>query len=86
VQFCRPLRRTNPSSPVRQRQLPHGVLRRKVRLDFTVGSKRKQRMGIRRPISSQPCRATSWLMMCSSVMPCSGSRGWCVGDGIRQIA
>ena len=37
----------------------HGVFRKKVRLDFTLGSWRKQRTGIRRPISAHPCRATN---------------------------
>jgi hypothetical protein len=36
-----------------------GVFRKNVRLDFTLGSWRKQRTGMRRPISAQPCRATS---------------------------
>ena len=53
-----------------------GVLRRKVRLDLTVGLNWKHRTGMRRPISLQPCRWTSWLRMFSSVMPCKGSRGW----------
>jgi hypothetical protein len=53
-----------------------GVFRRNVRLDFTLGSWRKQRTGIRRPISAHPCRSTSRLTMVSNVIPCSGSRGW----------
>ena len=52
-----------------------GVFRRKVRLDFTLGSWRKQRIGMRRPISAQPCFSTNFFTMVSSVMPCSGSRG-----------
>ena len=52
-----------------------GVLRRKVRLDFTDGSNWKQRIGIRMAISLQPCRWTNWLMMLSKVTPCNGSRG-----------
>lgn len=60
----------------------HGVFRRKVRLDFTVGLNWKQRIGMRRPISLQPCRWTSWLRMRSSVMPCKGSRGWLMGSDL----
>ncbi len=56
-----------------------GVLRRKVRLDFTDGSNWKQRIGIRQAISFQPCRWTNRLTMCSKVIPCSGSRGWEAG-------
>ena len=57
-----------------------GVLRRNVRLDFTERLNWKQRMGIRRPISPQPCRWTSWLRIFSGVMPCNASRGWETGD------
>jgi len=62
----------------------HGVLRKKVRLDFTVGLKRKQRMGTRRLISPQPCRWTRVFRMVSSVMPCKGSRGWATGVVINK--
>jgi len=64
----------------------HGVLRRNVRLDLTVGLNWKQRTGMRRPISSQPCRWTSWLRMASSVMPCNGSRGWETGDVMSEFS
>jgi len=73
------------SSPMNQsstRWRAHGVLRRNVRLDLTVGLNWKQRMGMRRPISPQPCRWASWLRICSSVTPCNGSRGWKAGEGI----
>jgi hypothetical protein len=62
----------NQSSTLARAQ---GVFRKKVRLDLTVGSKRKQRIGMRRPISFQPCRSTNVLMIVSRVTPCSGSRG-----------
>ena len=62
----------------------HGVLRRNVRLDLTVGLNWKQRTGMRRPISPQPCRWTSWLRICSSVMPGNGSHGWEAGDSIKS--
>ncbi len=58
------------------RSLAQGVLRRNVRLDFTLGSWRKQRIGTRRPISAQPYRSTNSLMMVSRVIPCKGSQGW----------
>src|SRR5437868_13325539 len=53
-----------------------GVFRRNVRLDFTLGSWRKQRIGMRRPISAHPYRATSSLIIVSSVIPCNRSRVW----------
>jgi hypothetical protein len=74
------------SSPMNQsstRWRAHGVLRRNVRLDLTVGLNWKQRTGMRRPISPQPCRWTSWLRICSSVTPCNGSRGCDAGDVMR---
>jgi len=61
-----------------------GVFLRKVRLDLILGLLRKQRMGIRRPISSQPCSAWSWVRRFSKVIPCRGSRGCCSGDGIPE--
>ena len=76
------------SSPMNQSSTffrAQGVLRRNVRLDFTLGLNWKHRMGMRRPISLQPCRWTSWLRMFSSVMPCRGSRGWEAGDGIVEF-
>ncbi len=62
-----------------------GVLRRNVRLDFTVGLNWKHRTGMRRAISFQPCRCTSSLRIFSSVMPCKGSRG-CDGSVMSQFA
>src|ERR1043165_5397286 len=58
------------------RSRAHGVFRRNVRVDFTLGSWRKQRIGTRRPISAHPYRSTRSLMMVSNVIPCNGSRGW----------
>ncbi len=52
----------------------HGVRRRNLRLDLTEGSLKKQRIGMRRHISAQPCRATRVVSTASRVMPCSGSR------------
>ena len=58
-----------------KRVLAQSFLRRKVRLDFTEGSCRKHRTGIRQPISAQPWRSCMVRTMCSRVMPCKGSRG-----------
>ena len=63
------------------RSRAQGVFRRNVRLDFTLGSWRKQRIGTRRPISAHPYRSTSSLTIASSVIPCNGSRGWEVDGG-----
>jgi len=69
--------RNHPSTFLRAQ----GVFRRNVRLDFTLGSWRKQRTGMRRPILAHPWRSTSRLTMVSSVIPCRGSRGWEMGAG-----
>ena len=53
--FCNNSEMNQPSTLSRA----HGVLRRNVRLDLTVGLSWKQRTGMRRPISDQPCRWTS---------------------------
>ena len=77
LHFFKSSARNHPSTFLRAQ----GVFRKNVRLDFTLGSWRKQRIGMQRPISAHPCRSTSWLMMASSVIPCNGSRGWEMGDG-----
>jgi hypothetical protein len=59
---------TNQSSTLCRAQ---GVLRRKVRLDLTLGLWRKQR-----------CRSISVVTMVSSVTRCSGSQGWDEDVGI----
>src|SRR6185295_5245235 len=66
------------------RSRAQGVFRRNVRLDFTLGSWRKQRIGTRRPISAHPYRSTSSLTMVSSLIPCNGSRGWERFMNVRQ--
>jgi len=89
VKWCGPsLHLFNPSSMNQPSILvrAHGVFRRNVRLDFTLGLIWKQRMGMRRPISAQPCRATNFLTMLSSVMPCNGSRGCRTGGDILRWA
>ena len=52
-----------------------GVLRRKVKLDLSVGSYRKHRTGIRLPISFHPCFSTRYSTIVLRVIPCRGSRG-----------
>ena len=51
----------------------HGVFRRNLRLEETLGSLVKQRIGILSPILAQPYWSTRSLSMRSSVTPCSGS-------------
>lgn len=67
----------HPSS----RSRAHGVFRRNVSADLTLGLWRKQRIGMRAAISAQPCRSTICVTMLSSVTPCSGSRGGLGGEG-----
>jgi hypothetical protein len=88
IQISQPSTFFGSSSPMNQsstRWRAHGVLRRNVRLDLTVGLNWKQRTGMRRPISPHPCRWTSWLRICSSVTPCNGSRGWETGDVMSKL-
>jgi hypothetical protein len=53
--------------------LAQGFLRRNVRLDLMLGSKRKQRISTCFAISLHPTRATSSVNRFSSVTPCRGS-------------
>ena len=74
---------TNQSSTFFRAQ---GVLRRKIRLDFTDGLNSKHRTGILRAISAQPCCSTRCTTIASSVTPCNGSRGCEDGGGIWECS
>ena len=58
-----------------------GFFRKNLRLEFTVGSNMKHRIGMRSAMRFQPYHTTSCLMMLSSVTPCNGSCGCGRGDG-----
>lgn len=63
----------------------HGVRRRNLRLDDTLGSEMKHAIFTRFPIRSHPTCSTSSWSICSSVMPCKGLLSWPGGDVILTI-